>query len=223
MSHYSPSQKHRIFKNKNLLIFDFDGVLADSFNTFYPLIRGGMNSIGLSLTPDQYRNFFIGNVHQGFMDFIKDEDKHARFLEFRNSNYDKYYNDEENKAKLFPESIKFLKRLGSNNCILTIASSGRQKNVESLLEASGVKDLFALIIANSNSKTAMLSEIMSKFHATSDETIMITDTVGDILMAKESGLKTIAVTWGFHSIGLLKTVRPDYIAKNFQALHKILQ
>src|SRR3990167_8726887 len=106
-------------KNKNLIIFDFDGVLADSFETFYPLIRDGMEHIGLRLTRIQYRDFFLKNVHQGFKDFIKDEDKYSIFSEFRTKNYDKYYN-----AKLFPGTAKFLGEI-SKGSILTIASSGR--------------------------------------------------------------------------------------------------
>ena len=46
---------------RGLIIFDFDGVLADSFETFYPLMRDMMKHVGFSLSPDQYRNFFIGH------------------------------------------------------------------------------------------------------------------------------------------------------------------
>ncbi len=76
---------------KGLIIFDFDGVLADSFNTFYPLLRDAMKDAGLSLTPDQYRNLFMGNVHQGIKEFVGDDKKYRTAMEFRNSNYDKYY------------------------------------------------------------------------------------------------------------------------------------
>lgn len=207
-------------KEIKLIIFDFDGVLADSFSAFYLLIRDAAKHIGLSITPDQYRNFFMGNVHQSFKDFIKDPDKYSKFFEFRNSNYNKYYNDKKNKAKLFPEAPDFLQRI-SKNYILTIASSGRENNITDLLERAGLKNLFSLIIANSaNSKTCVVKEILNKFKVTPKEIVMITDTVGDLKIAKKSGLKTIAVTWGFHSARLLKSAKPDYLANNFKMLYK---
>ena len=108
-------------KNKNLIIFDFDGVLADTFDTFYPLIKNSMNHIGLPFKPDQYRKLFIGNVHQGFKDFINNEETYLIFKEFRSANYDKYYYDKKTKAKLFPETTEFVKKI-SAKYILTIAS-----------------------------------------------------------------------------------------------------
>ncbi len=209
-------------KHKKIIIFDFDGVLADSFNTFYPLLRDAMKSAGLSLTKNQYRNLFTGNVHQGFKDFTNDERKYEAAMKFRSSNYDKYYYDEHRKVKLFPGAIKFLKKTGKNY-LLAIASSGREDNIKDLLEVGGVKNLFSLILANSaTSKAGMIKEILYKLGGKAEASIMITDTVGDILTAKKSGLKTIAVTWGFHSEQVLLGAHPDYIAKNFNNLAEVI-
>lgn len=211
-SYQSPNSKGR------LLIFDFDGVLADSFDTFYPLMRDVMKHVGLSLTPDQYRNFFVDNVHQSIKNFINDENKYALAMEFRNSNYDRHCNEESHKAKLFPGAVEFLKEIGKNY-ILTIASSGREDNIKNLLEKNCVKNLFGLILANTaTSKAGMIKETLNKFQAIPKETIMLTDTVGDIDIAKKCGLKTIAVTWGFHSAKILKSSKPNFIVNNFNEL-----
>lgn len=204
---------------KRLIIFDFDGVLADTFDTFYPLMRDGMKLVGRSFRMQQYRDLFINNVHRGFKDLFKrDKDKYSKFLEFRNTNYDKYYYDKRHKAKLFPEALKFLKE-ASKNHILTITSSGRQKNVEDLLKKYRISNLFALIIANgAMSKTYMLEEIIGKFGARPKETIMITDTIGDIKTAKNLGLKTIAVTWGFQTEDTLESAKPTIIVNSFKEL-----
>ena len=63
-----------------LIIFDFDGVLADSFDSFFPLLRDAAKSVGFSLTKKQYRDFFLGNVHQGLRNFIKDNNKYLALL-----------------------------------------------------------------------------------------------------------------------------------------------
>lgn len=198
-----------------LIIFDFDGVLADSFDTFYSLIRDAMGHIGLKLTEVQYRNFFIGNVHQGFRDFIKDRDRYSIFSEFRMVNYDKYYN-----AKLFPGTIEFLKKIRKGYS-LTIASSGRVSNITNLLRKNNVDDLFDPILADSAySKEAMIKKILAKFNRKPEKVIMISDTVGDIRVAKKIGLTTIAVSWGFHSAQILRLEKPDFLANSFKTLYK---
>lgn len=208
---------------KKVLIFDFDGVLADSFNTFYSLMRDVMKHVGLSLTSDQYRNFFIGNVHQSIRDFINNDKKYEMAIEFRNSNYDKYFNDKLHKAKLFPGAIRFLKEVSKDH-FLTIASSGRLDNLKDLLEKNGIKDLFCEILANmATSKEGAIKEIMNKFQAVPKKTIMITDTVGDVKVAKKCGLKTIVVTWGFHDKKTLMTAHPDYVASDFKTIESILK
>lgn len=207
---------------KKLIIFDFDGVLADSFETFYPLIRDAMKQIGLSLTRKQYSDFFMGNVHMAFKNFIGDEKKYLIFSEFRKSNYDKYYFDKNSGAKLFPGTKELIKKLVAKYT-LTIASSGHQTNVENLLDKNGTKDMFSLIIANTaTTKEGMIKEILTKLKSKAEESIMISDTVGDIELAKKMELQTIAVTWGFHSIKLLKTAKPDYVIKNFKELEYTL-
>lgn len=210
-------------KNKiGLLIFDFDGVLADSFDTFYPLMHNVMKHIGLSLTPNQYRDFFIDNVHQSIKNFINDENKYASAMKFRNSNYNKYYNEKSHRAKLFSGTTKFLEEI-SKDYVLTIASSGRIDNIKKLLEENGVINLFSEILANTAvSKEGMLKKIMDKFMAVPEKTIMITDTVGDLMVAKETRLKTAAVTWGFHSHKLLKSANPDFLVSDFKELRNVL-
>src|SRR3989344_8910174 len=131
---------------KKLIIFDFDGVLADSFGCLYSLIRDGMKHIGLSFTKEQYQGLFIGNVHQGFKDFIKDDQKYLTFSEFRKANYDRNYYAVKGGVKLFPEATEFLKKI-NKRIILTIASSGHKNNIGNLLKKNKLLDLFKLIIA----------------------------------------------------------------------------
>lgn len=206
-----------------LIIFDFDGVLTDTFETFYPLIRDGMASIDKKLTRDEYRDFFIGNVHQGFKDFIRNEKEFKLFSKFRKTNYDRYYYGGKNKAKLFNETPKLLKLL-RGKFTLTIASSGQKKNIDTLLKRAGLRNFFKLVLADSSlSKEGMIKKILNKFKAKPEEAIMITDTAGDISIAKDLGLKTIGVTWGFQSKKTLLSTKPDHISPSFENLISILK
>lgn len=205
---------------KSLIIFDFDGVIADSFDTFYPLIRDGMNKIGISIHEKGYRELFNTNIHKGFENLIQDKEKHKIFNKFRADHYNKYY--AKNPPKIFLGIKKILKKL-SKNYILTIASSGKKYNITWLLKKSGSHKHFDLIMAtDEKTKENMLREIMEKHGADAKHTIMITDTVGDIKIAKKIGLKTIAVTWGFQNSKTLKKSKPDKLLSKVDDLEKFL-
>lgn len=197
-----------------LLIFDFDGVIADSFGCFYPMIRDGMASVGISISEEEYRNLFLQNVHRGFKDFINDDTKYRKFLDYRKKHYTDYY-----KPDIFHGAAGFLKKIRENNYKTAICSSGQREVVLKTLNINKIKKCFDMIlVTNEYTKENMIKEILGKFKVKPKETIMITDTIGDIKIAKKMGLKNIAVTWGFHSKKILKSAKPDFMADTFEEL-----
>jgi len=46
-----------------------------------------------------------------------------------------------------------------------------------------------------------------------EEVVVIGDTVFDLIAAKEAGMKSIAVAWGYGNSKILKTYKPEYFAK----------
>lgn len=217
MSHYSQSQKPRTpTDNKNIIIFDFDGVLADTFELFYLLIRDSMEKIGIPLSKSGYRELFKDNVHAGFKKLIANTKRYESFRTIRKKNYNKYY--KKYKPRLF-EGVKELLEELSGNYTLAIASSGKKHNIVGLLKKGGVYKHFNLILATEDhTKADMIKEIIKKHKADPKKTTMITDTAGDVKIAKKLGLKTVAVTWGFHAKKLLISTNPDFVASNFKEL-----
>ena len=219
-THLRTSHSYRSKKTKDkTIIFDFDGVLADSFEMFYLLISQSMYIAGFTISRTQYRNLFLGNIHKEFRKFLKTEEKYKLFTDFRSSNYARYYA----RTKLFDEVVNFLQQI-KENYFIAIASSGKRDAIVKLLQKNRIKHYFDLICATDKmTKENMLMDIISKSGNNSRETIMVTDTVGDLIVAKKMGIKTVAVTWGFHSAETLKSAKPDYIARNFKILHKQLE
>ena len=214
----SRSYQSKRTKDKTI-IFDFDGVLADSFEMFYLLISQSMYIAGFTISRTQYRNLFLGNIHKEFRKFLKTEEKYKLFTDFRSSNYARYYA----RTKLFDEVVNFLQQI-KENYFIAIASSGKRDAIVKLLQKNRIKHYFDLICTTDKmTKENILMGIISESGNNSRETTMVTDTVGDLVVAKKIGIKTVAVTWGFHSAKTLKSAKPDYIARNFKILHKQLE
>lgn len=200
------------------IIFDFDGVLADSFDHVYALNKIAMAKFGINLSKEQYKDFFNGNIHAALRNFIKDDDVYKRFSEVRQKNFNKYYSS----VKLFPEAIEFLNKI-KEKFILAIASSGMRDQIINLLKDGNIEKYFQIIAANSDhSKEQTICEIMEKLEILSEKSLFISDTCGDLILAKKLGFRAVGVSWGFQSLDRLKSASPDFIAENFTALFHYL-
>lgn len=204
---------------KRLLIFDFDGVLADSFQSLYRLVSRSFTAIGLSLTPDVYRALFVGNVHSGFRALIQDEAAYKRFLAYRHAHFAAAYA----LVKLFPGATDFVKK-ASEKYKLAVASSGQPAMITQLLACNGITSRFAAVLATpAHSKIAMLQTIIGAQDTTPAETTFITDTSGDIAVGRSLGCRVIAVGWGFHTPQTLAAARPTAIVNDFAHLANCLR
>lgn len=55
------------------------------------------------------------------------------------------------------------------------------------------------------------------------DAVMITDTSGDVLEAKPTGVKTIGVLWGLHDEEMLRIVNPEKIVKTPSELEMAIE
>lgn len=199
--------------NIKTIVFDFDGVLANSFKYVYALNKDSMAGVGIKLSKEQYRKFFMGNIHSGFREFIKDDTLFKKFSELRQQNFEKYYSA----VKLFPEVTGFINKI-KEKFILTIASSGERNLIIKLLDDSNLCRHFHLISAGKDRKEGTVNSIRDLLKCNSKEIVFISDTCGDIILAKKLDLKTIGVSWGFHSLKTLYSVKPNFLAQDFNEL-----
>lgn len=201
-----------------LIIFDFDGVLADSFRQLYALNKMAMAKVGVGLAEDQYRSFFMGNVHAGFKKFIDDRTLYEKFSAIRRRNFNKYYLT----VKLFPGAAGLIKKL-SKKYILAVVSSGEENLIEKLLSKARILKHFRYIYAGTGpSKEKEIKLVIELADIKPQEAVFISDTCGDIFLTKKLGLKTIGVGWGFHGADRLRLSKPKFFAKDFKKLSHYL-
>jgi len=201
------------------IIFDFDGVLANSFEQVYALNKMAMAGVGARLSRNQYRDFFMNNVHAAFKEFLKDGVSYLNFVQIRNNNFKKYYSA----VKLFPGIPKVIKKLEEKS-FLSIVSSGEKGEIVRLLKKANICDYFHAIYASTEySKEEGINLVLKTLAINPHEAVMISDTCGDLNLAKNLGLKTIGVSWGFHSAKKLLSTKPDFLANNLIELRLCFQ
>lgn len=203
----------RLYKNR-AIIFDFDGVLADSFDPLYALNFDAMRHVGHSFTRQNYRDLFIDNVHKNLRGMIPDHKKFKQFSKYKEERFPHYYKQ----VELFNFS-KFLVRQLSRRSYLGIVSSTKKNFIEELLSREKLISFFAVVAgSDAVSKKEELIQTCEEMGSDASKTYFVTDTVGDLQLGKKLSFRTIAVTWGFHAPSLLKKAHPEAILEDPEEL-----
>ena len=68
----------------------------------------------------------------------------------------------------------------------------------------------------------VVQNVLHQFGISPERAVYIGDSEVDVLTGKNAGMHSIAVTWGFRDVELLKSQNPDFIANERHELLKLL-
>jgi phosphoglycolate phosphatase len=113
--------------------------------------------------------------------------------------------------------------------MLGIVSSNTESNIVSILEKSGLRSAFPIIVSKvrftgkraalNATKRKVASKLGIKVGDSFPEFIYVGDEDRDIEAAKACGMKTAAVSWGLHDVStVLQKTAPDLIIDKPQAM-----
>jgi phosphoglycolate phosphatase len=194
---------------QKIVLFDFDGVLADSFELSYQAAKDS----GSPLTREQQRKVFEGNLY----DKIK-KLKIPISSQDRENYYSKYAPAllQTPPVRGIEESLRILKE----NYNLFLISSTHARYITEYVEMYNLDSYFSAIMGEEvhESKTAKVKMILDNQKAKAEHCVFITDTLGDIKEAAKCSVQSIGVTWGFHGTERLLKGKPSAIIDNVQDL-----
>ncbi|MBP7764200.1 MAG: HAD family hydrolase [Syntrophaceae bacterium] len=201
----------------NLLLFDFDGVLVDSLDVYEKTVTDCLNAIGQPLTRDreEFLELFEGNFYQSLVD------KGVDMKKFEEASVSILAQVNYAAMKPFDAIRPVLRRLKQNHPLVVI-SSNDTPTIREALCLYDFEGIFDDILGSDfmYSKKEKILYVIRKYSVTLQDIYYIGDTTGDIKEGKEAGVKTVGVTWGWHSKALLAASRPDYL---FDTPEELLQ
>jgi len=202
-----------------LIIFDYDGTLADTFKFNYQVIKKYLAT----------QNFKKFNKHDFIWIGVKNP--FERFKEFGLSNkqiQELILNLETESlktktVKIFPDLKNVLKTLSQKHKVIVITSN-TSKVVKDFVKHNKLnKNITEILGADKEkSKVKKIKKAIKKYKVKKTDVIYIGDTAGDIYEAKKVGVKTIAVSWGFSYLKYLKEAKPDYLVNQPQGILKVI-
>lgn len=215
--------------NIKLIIFDFDGVIGDGLETKLPVFLSTINNLIAS--------------HFGVEYVIKDQAYLERFIKMSYLQKIDYFETSFWKltyfyCKILPLFLKFiwnskpfdgsletLKSLKKSGYSLSIATRNSKKIVIPFLYRYSLNKYFDYVLDRKSSldKTDNLIAIQNLYNLSSSQIIFITDTVNDIIDAREAGILTLAVSWGVDSKDVIVNSGQTDIFNNWNDLLQFIQ
>ena len=189
--------------NNKIIIFDFDGVIVNSCQLSFEINKQSMVDIEYT----DFQRWSEGNVYS-LMDKGGFPSSHEEF----------YFEQYSQKVKtLVPvEGIEeVIKKFKKDGYTLIIVSSSDEDSINGFLEKYNLDQYFNGVLARkaNYSKVEKFKSIFKKYKIKPSETVMITDSIGDVKEAMEVKIKTIGVSWGIHEAKRLKETGADFIAE----------
>lgn len=190
------------------VIFDFDGVIADTEHVHYEAFKKVLNLNNYDLTENEYysnylayddKTFFVKYYEHNNLDLNKDFLN--RLLRNKSEAFDTLIS---NNIKIYPGVIDFTKHIASKYR-LAIGSGALKKEIIQILGIIHINSLFEIIIAADDvaeckPNPEVYNKVLAKLNNNqdsrikADECIVIEDSFFGIKAAKSAGMKCVAVT-----------------------------
>jgi len=125
--------------------------------------------------------------------------------------------------QLFPGIKEVLLELKKRGFQLGIITSNSRENVLGALEKNGLQDTFTFIYSGSTfGKHKVINKWLRIENIHTEKVVYVGDEIRDIDAAKKTGIKVIAVGWGFNSQEALAAQNPDFLIERPQELIEIM-
>lgn len=204
-------------------IFDLDGTIIDSSEEILDCINKALKKNSLTIDKNKLKPELIGppitSIIKELIPELQDEEIIKNIMRsFRDiyDNKDKYIN------KFYTGIYDILNNLQTSQKNLFIATNKPKKPTLKIIEQMKLnmfKDVYTIDkFEKPMNKYEMIVSIIKNNNLQQDETIMVGDSLNDILSAKQAGIKSIGVLWGY---GLDKNElikNADYIAKEVREI-----
>ncbi len=128
----------------------------------------------------------------------------------------------------FPQVLETLDYLKKQGYKLAVVTNRYSKTLMPILKANNMTGFFGAIVAadhvqNTKPHPEHLLAALNKLNADKSESYMVGDSEFDILAGKNTGVKTIAVSYGNRDKTELEKLNPDFIINSFEELKNILE
>lgn len=202
-------------KNRfDLIIFDWDGTLADSIDWIVHCIRHAAVQYGCQAPETEAVKDIIGlSIENAAKTLFPNVDAELR-RKISTHYAETFFSKPIGPDDLFPGVIDMLKRFKLDGYRLAVATGKNSSGLAKAITATGVAELFCTTRCAdqtaSKPNPLMITEIADELGVDKQRTLMVGDSVHDLQMAMNAGVAAIGVTCGAHSATTLQQYNPIF-------------
>lgn len=210
------------------LLFDLDGTITDSETGITRCVEYALNYFGIQVKDLHELSPFIGPpLLDSFKDFYNFTDEQAVIA---TEKYRERYTDKgiyEN--KLYPGIKELLAQAEQQGKTVILATSKPEIFARRILDYFELSNYFSFVAGSGldgslHTKKDVINYILQSNNITDlDTVVMIGDRKHDIIGAKDAGIDSIGVLYGFGNYDELAQAGATHIVKNIAELRNLLQ
>jgi phosphoglycolate phosphatase len=193
---------------RKLFLFDFDGVLADSLSLYADGVARCLERIGTPIVKNtkEYLDLFDGNFYESMA--LRGVD----LVAFTRAAKEILPGLDYGAVKSFPGLVPMLDALQKDHLLVVVSSNG-SRTIRTMLVRFGLDPYFQDIFGSDFlfSKKEKIDHAREKYAVPRGMIFYIGDTTGDVVEARAAGIRSIAVTWGWHDREKLAAIYPDFL------------
>jgi phosphoglycolate phosphatase len=207
---------------KKLIIFDYDGVLADSLNTVISSVNNIGKELGLDISLSESDFWEIEDMTYG--EIIRKAGVPNSILPEFVARLFKSFSEASQRTKLFVGIYELIKNLSKENTIAIVSGNAKKIIEEKFLSENLLSEVAVIWGADApGDKAEKITRTMDMCSIDRMNTFMVGDASSDIHFAKKAGVKSVAVSWGWQHVNSLGKMNPDFIINSPEQLLEIIK
>jgi len=200
----------------NLIIFDLDGTLIDTRQDLTTAVNEMLDYYGLKLKSIDEVTSYVGDGIRKLVERCTGNQKIdiEEALKIFNDSYSLHLCDN---TKPYPGVDELLEKL--KNRKKSILTNKPFRFTKTILDKLNLTHHFSFVVGGDTLNVKKpepegIKYILNKMNMNNKSTVMVGDGINDILTAKQAGIPSIYVSYGYSDITKLNGLNPDYIAND---------
>ncbi len=212
------------------VIFDLDGTLLDTISDISSSINTVMTELGKQIFSETEIKYFVGSGVNVLIEKVIE----ARLLDndlfstVKNRYLEIYRDNCLVKTKPYPGIVTLLEKLAREGISLNVLSNKPDIDTISVIKHFFRQIKFSHVLGKRQEffikpHPDSVNHIINSLNLSKSEVLYVGDTSTDIETAKNAGLISVGVLWGFRDISELKIAQANYIVSLPEEIYDIIR
>ncbi|CAM5326781.1 HAD-IA family hydrolase [Eoetvoesiella caeni] len=208
-------------KRYSAVVFDWDGTLMDSTHSIASSIQGACRDLSFPVPSDSEARWVIGlSLDIALYRLVPDltAEQYPLFLE----SYKEHFHKQDTQLSFFEGVPELVSGLRQKKVMLGVATGKSRAGLDRMLQAQQWHHHFDITRCADESfgkpHPGMLLDIMQSLDLQPEQVLMVGDTSHDVLMARNAGMDSLAVSYGAHDKSTLLDSQPTVMVDTVDAM-----